>query len=167
MSEKLQDLKKEADELGITYSANIGEVKLQEKIEAFYEGQETQSAELLKVVEELAQEDPAPVAKAKTATSFRAMAKQMEAEARKTRVIIITDNDKRENGDTTTCTATCENEFFSLGTIILPLNEKVEVRQGHINSLKECKIPHHVRDPNDPSVSATVQRHRYSIAYED
>ena len=167
MSEKLQDLKKEADELGITYSANIGEAKLQEKIDAFYESQETQSEELLKVVEELAQEDPAPVAKAKTETSFRALAKQLEAEARKTRVIIITDNDQRENNHTTTCTATCENEFFSLGTIILPLNEKVEVRQGHINSLKECKIPQHVRDPNNPSLSKTVMRHRYSIAYED
>ena len=42
----LQELKQEATELGIEYSANIGAAKLAEKIEAFYTSQETSGEEI-------------------------------------------------------------------------------------------------------------------------
>lgn len=170
MSSKLEELKKEATQLGINYSPNIGEAKLQEKIDAHYESQETSSTELIDLVDKLKADEPkveVPVVAAKDQTSFRAFAKKLEAEARKTRVVTIIDNDQRENNYTTSCIATCENEFFDLGTVVLPLNEKVEVRQGHINSLKEVMIPQHVRDPDNPSLSRMVIRPRYTVSYED
>lgn len=171
MSDKLNELKKEATELGITYSPNIGEAKLQGKIDEFYESQETSSQELQELVEELEKEEPTAQGKedykAKGLQSYRAIAKEMERNARKTRIITIIDNDQRVNNQTTSCTVNCGNQYFDLGTIVLPLNEKVEVRQGHINSLKELKIPQHVKDPNNPSLSKVVQRPRYTIQYED
>ena len=60
----------------------------------------------------------------------------------------------------------CSNEYFDLGTLILPLNEKVEVRQGHLDVLKEVRIPQHMSDPTNKAVSMMVMRPRYTIQYE-
>lgn len=169
MSENINELKKEADELGIKYSPNIGQSTLQQKIDAHYEKNETQSQELQELVATLEKEEtiePKKI-KAKEQPSFRAVAKQLEMEARKLHVISIIDNDQRINNQTTSCTVNCGNEFFDLGTVILPLNEKVEVRQGHTDALKSVKIPQHVKDPNNPSLSRVVMRPRYSIQRED
>lgn len=168
MSETLKQLKQEATELGITFSPNIGEAKLKEKIDQFYESKETVSQELQKVVDEL-EESPTSREeyKAKGMQSFRAFAKEMEREARKTRVVTIIDNDQRVNNQTTSCVVNCGNQHFDLGTMVLPLNEKVEVRVGHLNALKEVKIPQHIKDPNNPSLSKVVLRPRYTIQYED
>lgn len=164
MSDKLNELKREATELGITYSPNIGEGTLQKKIDDFYASKETQSQELQQLVETIAQNETKPAA---GVSSFKALAKKLEAAARKTRIVTIVDNDQRINNQTTSCTVNCGNEYFDLGTIVLPLNEKVEVRQGHIDVLKAVKIPQHVKDPNNPSLSRVVLRNRYSISYED
>ncbi len=163
---QLDDLKQEATELGITFNKNIGEAKLQEKVEAFYASQETSGAEIEALVAK--QEEAETKAKAEAPKQDSAMAKRIEREkaARKTRIITIIDNDQRVNNHTTTCTATCANEFFDLGTKILPLNEKIEVSQGHINVLKTVFIPLHMRD-NKTGLSSVRMRPRYTISYED
>lgn len=167
MSDKLNELKKEATELGITFSPNIGEAKLQTKIDEFYESKETASQELEEVVEQLEKEEEAPKKQsAKQNKSFRAIAKELEREARKTRVVTIIDNDQRINNQATSCIVNCSNEFFDLGTRILPLNEKVEVRQGHIDALKSVYPPQHMRDTTT-GLSRVSLRPRYSIVYED
>jgi hypothetical protein len=169
MSEELNELKQQATELGITYSPNIGEAKLKEKIEAYYESQETSSQELEKLVEQAAQieanKEEASVRKAPT--SFRALAKELEAAAKKTRIIKVVDNDQRVNNHTTTFTVTCENEYFDLGTKVYPLNEWIEVRQGHIDTLLEVEISQHVRDPENPALNRRVTRNRYSVSFKD
>ena len=165
---KLDELKTEAAELGVQFSPNIGESKLQSKIDEFYETKETSSAEIQKLVEEKEKAEEVvdkPVAISQP-TASRILAKEREREARKTRVVTIVDNDQRINNQSTSCTANCSNMYFDLGTAILPLGVKVEVAVGHINSLKQVKIPHHIKDVKT-GLSTVALRERYSISYED
>lgn len=167
---KLDELKQEATELGVDFSDRIGEATLQARIDAFYESQETSGKEIEKAVEakevkavEKAEEKSAVKGKSKT---IYERAKEAEKAARKTKVITIIDNDQRENNQTTSVPVSCGNGFFDLGTIILPLNMRVEVMQGHINTLKEVEIPQHVKDPKT-NLSSVVLRKRYTISYEE
>ena len=162
---KLEDLRKEATELGIDFSKQLGEAKLQAKIDAFYEAQETQEdaiAEAVEAKEKEVAKEPA----VKTSNRIGELAKKLEAAARKTKIVTIIDNDQRENMHTTSCTANCGNEWFDLGQIILPLNIPVEVMQGHIDVLKDVEIPMHVKDIKS-GLSRTELRKRFSISTED
>lgn len=180
MKKSMQELKAEATDLGLTFKGNISAKDLSEKIENYYESQsndgdfpvileeEEQETEDVTPAKSQANKAETPEQRAARADhSMRTYARKMEAEARKTRVVTIIDNDQRVNNATTTCTANCSNEYFDLGTIILPLNERVEVRQGHLSALLGVRIPHHVRSTQDPAMSQTVMRPRYTIQYED
>lgn len=158
MDNKIDQLKQEATELGIKFNSNISEDKLAEKIEAHYKAAEEPSVPVQKT-EEVGVSGSTSDAKQR----MRQVAKELEAKARKTRVVVIIDNDQRINNVATSCTVNCSNAYFDLGTAILPLNENVEVREGHLEVLASVKIPQHVKDPNNPSVSKTVLRPRYSI----
>jgi len=161
---KLDELKQEAKELGITYSAQIGEKSLQAKIDAYYKAQETSGKEIQKAIED--NEKKGSETTSDTDSSIGALARNMEAKARKTRVVTIVDNDQRVNNQTTSCTVNCGNEWFDLGQMILPLNVPVEVMQGHIDVLKEIEIPLHVKDTHT-GLSKVEMRKRYNISYED
>lgn len=158
----LEELKKEATDLGIAFSANIGEAKLQEKIDAYYEKKAVADTVPEISVKNKAitteKEDPELIWK-------RHILKQRE-DAYKTRIVVIVDNDQRENSHNSTCSVNCSNEHFDLGTISIPLNIPVEVKQGHIDVLLSIKIPMHVKNPST-GLAETVLRHRYSILYED
>lgn len=165
---KLDELKIEAAELGVQFSPNIGETKLQDKVNEFYDSKEKAAAdELKKAIEEKekAEEVVVPVVSNK-ANATKLIAKEREKNARKTRVVTIVDNDQRINNQSTSCTVNCSNMYFDLGTAILPLGVKVEVAIGHINSLKQVKIPHHVKDIKS-GLSTVSLRERYSISYAD
>lgn len=165
--ELIEDLKSEAASLGIKHNANIGADKLKEKIEAHYTAQETSGPALeaaVKKDEEAATKETA--AEVKKSAAKLTKRQQREKSAKKTRVVTIVDNDQRTNNHTTTCTVNCSNEYFDLGTRILPLGEKIEVAQGHLNVLKEVMIPLHARD-NKTGLSVAKTRARYSINYED
>jgi len=150
----LEELKQEATDLGIAFSPNIGAAKLQEKIDAYYASQENSG---VTVVEESA-DVTAAVAKENSRAARR-------AEAYKTRVVKIIDNDPRVNSQATTVTVNCSNMYFDLGTIILPLNLPVEIRQGHLNVLKELTMPLHSKDKTGLSTVSMIPR--YTISYED
>lgn len=160
------ELKAEAASLGIQFSANIGAAKLKEKIDAYYESQETSGKELQAAVEakEKSEEKSAEVNKAVSKKGFNIT--EAKKKANETRVITIIDNDQRVNNQTDTCKVTCANMYFDLGSVILPLNTPVQVRQGHINVLKEIKIPQHVKD-NKTNLSTVRMIPRYTISYED
>jgi hypothetical protein len=169
----LKELKQEADELGVTYAKNISAEKLAEKIDAFYTSKEDSAVtitepeykeELDDVQEE--SKDPRkdkPLNKEQLKLEKR---RTREAGAKKTRIILIVDNDQRVNNHTTTCTVNCSNEYFDLGTRILPLNEKIEVAIGHIDTLKGVQIPLHITD-SKTGMSTVRMRPRYTISYED
>ena len=155
---KLDELKQEAKELGMAFSPNIGESKLQEKIDEFYAAKEKE-----------AEEENAPVTKDTAVDGQKTMgqlAKEAEDKARVTQVVTIVDNDQRENNQTTSVTVNCSNVYFDLGQIVLPLNTPVEVMQGHIDVLKEIEIPMHALDPKT-RLNTLKMRKRYSISLED
>lgn len=169
----LQELKQEATELGIEFSANIGAAKLAEKIENFYSSQENsekeiQEAEVAARALELEAEEKSEVKPAvsnKGSMSRHQRAKLAEEKARKTRIVTITDNDTRENNQTTVAVANCTNMYFDLGTAYIPLNVPIEVRQGHIDILNGVEIPLHVKQKD--GLFKYEMRKRYSIHYED
>lgn len=161
----LPELKQEADALGVSYAKNVTAEKLSEKIEAFYESQETSGAAVQEAVK---QKEAQQKEKQDVKPSVGKSQKRMEREraARATRVVTIIDNDQRVNNQTTTCTVNCSNEYFDLGTAVLPLNEKIEVAMGHIRTLEQVKIPLHARD-NKTGLSTVRMRPRYTISYEN
>ena len=163
----IEALKAEATELGITFPKNIGAETLKVKIDAFYESQETSEKETMAAVEanEQIEEKSAESDKSSYVKSIGSIAAEAKAKAYATRVITIIDNDQRVNNQTTTCKVNCSNMYFDLGQIILPLNIPVEVKQGHINVLKEVKIPRHVQVGDN--LSAVKMVPRYSISFED
>ena len=161
----LDDLKQEATELGINYSANIGAAKLKSKIDDHYESQETSGKEIEDQVmaNEKSEEKSAEKGKKEDAKFTARQLKRKAAEA--TRVVTIIDNDQRVNNQTTSCTVNCSNMYFDLGQVRLPLNMPVEVRAGHLNVLKELKIPQHAKDPQS-GLSTVRMVPRYTISYE-
>ena len=161
----LKELKNEADELGVSYAKNITAEKLAEKIDAFYTSKEDST---IKIEETKVEEKPEVRKKPPMSKEQRKLEKRRirEQGAKKTRVISIVDNDQRVNNHTSTCTVNCSNEYFDLGTRILPLNEKIEVATGHIRTLESVQIPLHVID-NKTGMSTVRMRSRYTISYED
>jgi len=170
MSEQLDQLKQEADELGLKYSPNIGEAKLQEKIDEYYKAQETSFKEVDAAIKnnEAKENSEAKTGKTKKAgkTSMTILAKKLYDKARRTKVVTIIDNDQRVNNQTTTCKANWTNNYYDMGTRIFPLNTPIEIPQGFIDVLKEVWIPHHVHDPKT-QLSKTIMRRRYTIQVED
>ena len=163
----IEALKAEATDLGITFPQNIGAEKLKTKIDAYYESQETSVKETEAAVEatQKIEEKSAESGKSSYVKSMGSIAAQAKAKADATRVVTIIDNDQRVNNQTTSCKVNCSNMYFDLGQVTLPLNFPVEVRQGHINVLKEVKIPRHVQVGDN--LSAVKMVPRYSISYED
>lgn len=170
MSDKLKELKEEATDLGIKFSANIGEDKLQAKIDEYYESQETSGKEIQEAVAAKEAQEAEEKSEEKSAVNGKLSraqkAKDAETRARKTRVVTIIDNDQRVNNQTTVAIVNCSNMYFDLGTAKIPLNIPVEVRQGHLDSLKEIVIPHHAKDPKT-GLNIAGSRNRYTISYED
>lgn len=163
----IDEIKKEADELGIQYHKNISSEKLQARIEEFYEAQETSGPALVEAVQEKEkkEEKAKDVEKPEKKVDQRTLTRiAREEAARSTRIVTIIDNDQRVNNQTTTCTVNCSNEFFDLGTVVLPLNERIEVAMGHIRTLQQVQIPLHVRDSRT-GLSQVRLRPRYTVTF--
>jgi hypothetical protein len=165
MSKSLASLKTEAIQLGIDFQDNVTATALQKIIDTHYDSLEASNPSAPVVVEEEVTEAPtaAPAAKAGKMTIGQ-KARIAEAEARKTRIVTVFDNDTRENNETTVAVVNCGNTFFDLGTVYVPLGERVEIMLGHLNVLKEVQIPHHM---SSGSGSRVTSRNRYTINYED
>ena len=161
----LQDLKKEADELGVAYPKNITAEKLAGKIDAFYEAKESSVMAIPESNQVDDLEETPQMPKVSKKELFHNKRRAREKAARATRIVTIVDNDQRINNHTTTCTVNCSNEYFDLGTIILPLNEKIEVAVGHLRTLEAVKIPLHVTDTKTGMASVRM-RPRYTISYD-
>ena len=156
----IEELKVEARELGITFNPQIGEAKLKEKIDAFYASRETDTIE--EVIAKKEAENKAPTIKTRTKGE---RIRDAKAAASIPQVVTITDNDQRENNQTTMAVVNCSNGLFDLGTVKIPLDMPVEVLTGHIDVLNEIRIPHHTKDSRT-GLGKTVTRKRYSIHYE-
>ena len=104
MEKSFEELKQEADELGLTYSPNIGKAKLEEKIEQKYKEIEESSDS----VESNTRVSTKGALAAKK-EALKIIAEQI-AENKKTKVVKITMVDKRE-------ASTATHAYFSNGDI--------------------------------------------------
>lgn len=144
-------LKKEAKDLGISYANNVTGVVLHKKIEDYYATKEnTVKAETTSV----------------KVTGKDAFIQDIKKKASKTSIVTIIDNDQRVNNQKTTCVVNCSNEYFDLGTVVLPLNQPIEVAAGHLNVIKAVRIPQHVKD-NASGLSTVRLVPRYTIQEEN
>ena len=126
MEKSFEELKQEADELGLTYSPNIGKAKLEEKIEQRY-----------KEIEE-SSEVSTKGALATRKEALKIIAEQI-VENKKTKVVKITIVDKRE-------ASTATHAYFSNGDVSLniPLDVWVEMPNILIQLAEEARAVTHV-----------------------
>jgi len=158
----IEELKVEATSLGIQFAQNIGAEKLKAKIDAFYESQETSGQELQTAIAAKEKSEEKSAEKGNVASSKRDRIAAAKKAAMVERIVTIVDNDQRVNSQNTTAVVNCSNIHFDLGTMVIPLNIPVKVKQGHINVLKDSTISLHVKDQKTGlSVPRSVPR--YSI----
>lgn len=126
MEKSFEELKQEADELGLTYSPNIGKAKLEEKIEQRY-----------KEIEE-SSEVSTKGALAARKEALKIIAEQI-VENKKTKVVKLTMVDKRE-------ASTATHAYFSNGDVSLniPLDVWVEMPNILIQLAEEARAVIHV-----------------------
>ena len=156
----IEELKAEATSLGIQFPKNIGAATLKEKIDTFYKSQETSGKEIQDAVE--AKEKSEKNSAENGNLSKRERIAAAKAAANVERIVTIVDNDQRVNSQTTTAVVNCSNIHFDLGTMVIPLNVPVKVKQGHIDVLKDATISLHSKDQRTGlSVARPVAR--YSI----
>lgn len=158
----IDELRAEATGLGIQFAQNIGATKLKEKIDAYYESQETSGQELQTAIAAKEKSEEKSAENGKVASNKRDRIAAAKKAAMVERVVTIVDNDQRVNSQNTTAVVNCSNIHFDLGTMVIPLNVPVKVKQGHINVLKDSTISLHVKDQRTGlSVPRSVPR--YSI----
>lgn len=165
----IEELKLEADTLGVKYVKNIGAEKLAQKIEDYFESQAAD--DLPKVKEDIVDELTAPkkgIEKVLSETpeqKFKRDSKARQTKRLEKRIVTITSNDKRENHVTTTA-------YLSCGTVskIVPLDMPIELEEALIIIAKTTPITLHVAEvengkPTGNMVPKSVKK--YNVSYED
>jgi len=162
----LEELKQEADTLGVKYVKNIGAEKLAQKIEDYFESQAAD--DLPKVKEEIVDEVTTidKLSKETAKQKFIRESKERQANRMKTRIVTITSNDKRENHMTTTAYLSCGNAVSR----IVPLDYPVELEEALIIVADTTPITLHVDEivegkRTGNKVPKTIKK--FNISYED
>ena len=152
MEKSFEELKQEADELGLTYSPNIGKAKLEEKIEQKYKEIEESSDSV-----ESNTRVPTKGALAARKEALKIIAEQI-AESKKTKVVKITMVDKRE-------ASTATHAYFSNGDVSLniPLDVWIEMPNILIQLAEEARAVTHV-DSN--GVTEPKLTKKYVVEYK-
>ena len=150
MEKTIEDLKLEADTLGIQYSAQIGAAKLQAKIDEYYEN-ESKSADIA-IPNELT---------AKAANSrieALRIIKEQELENSKTVIVKITMVDKRE-------ASTATEAYFNNGDLAMrvPLDVFVEMPKALVTMAEDAQALIHM-EVNGNSVSKMTKK--YVVEYK-
>jgi hypothetical protein len=174
MDKTLEELKAEADVLGVSYSPNIGASKLSDKIEAYYTNQA--AGDSVKVQAEVKEDEPvvkATGSKGETEAQrvIRKRKEVMDAKtaAFKTRVVTVSNNDTRENGVITADYFGFENQHFGK-SLLVPFNVPVELPQGIIEVIKSTPMTIHTDEiigGRRTGNKVATQARKYNISYED
>jgi hypothetical protein len=153
MERTLEDLKLEADSLGIEYPKNIGVNKLQEKIDTFYDN-ESKSAVVAVEATDVEEPTEAEHKKAKSNARLYALAiiRAQEVANMKNVVIKITMVDRRE-------ASTATNVYLGTGDVAmnLPLDTWVEVPSIIAELAKDAKATVHM-ETDKGAVPKTVNK---------
>lgn len=140
----IEDLKKEAEGLGITFNAKIGEAKLKEKIDQHYENLAAESSvEVIEDVNDEVEVEDVDAPAVKRAKGIQEIARELKKLALVKKVVTITSNDQRDNHVADTCYLACENQFWGISKIV-PLNIAIELEQCLIDTADSITIARHV-----------------------
>lgn len=170
MEKTIEELRAEADALGITYNPTIGAVKLAEKIEQHYKN--LSAGDSVKVKEETVEEVKDTVSKGKELTAeqkLRERVGQAKVAAMKTKIVTISSNDKRDSEWTTTAYLSMENQHFGISRIV-PLDIPVELELCLIEVAKTTMITLHkdeIINGKRTGNKVPTRTRKYNISYED
>lgn len=173
MEKTLDELRAEADVLGIEYPKTMGAAKLAQKIEEHYRAGEL--ADAVQTIDE-ALEEVAEVSEMKNGGSkkpagdpWKEHVAKRKAEALKKYVVTITSNDKRDNDVVTSEYISVENQFFAIGRIV-PLDIPVELEHCLIEQAKATMIPMAVDEivgGQRTGNKVTKMIKKFSVSYEN
>ncbi len=157
MEKTIEELKQEADELGITYSPNIGVAKLAAKIEEWYAKESAENSTPVQVIEETKEEATSRVASSKV-DALRVI-KQQERKNLESTVVKISCVDKREASVAT-------HAYFSTGDVgmNIPLDVFVEIPKILVYLAETARALVHV-EQNGETVSKLQKK--YVVEYKD
>lgn len=168
MDKTLEELKAEADVLGVEYSKNIGAAKLAEKIEAYYTSQS--AGDFVKVKEEPKEEvNPEVKGKDSTEVTERKAIAAFKAAAMETKIVTISSNDKRDNDVVTSVYLSAENQHFGIAKYV-PLDIPVELEVCLIDVAKSTYITLHkdeIVDGRRTGNKVPQSVRKFTISYED
>lgn len=151
----IEELREEADALGIKYNANISAAKLQEKLDEY---DAKLDAEVNGVVEPVAVAAEPKTGKAKNEFEARLEIKRLEDENRKTKVVKIAMVDKRESAYATSA-------YFSTGDIAMrvPLDVWVEMPIILIKMAEDAQALVHIESGG---VTTSKFQKKYVVEYK-
>ena len=154
---KLDELKQEADALGIKYVKNIGEEKLQAKIDEFYEKESEANTAKVVVKEEVKEAEPKKVVEDPRQAALRQI-KMQERANMATKVVKIAMVDKRE-------ASTATHAYFSTGRVQMnvPLDIFVEMPVILIKQAEDAKALVH-KEQNGEMVH--MLQKKYVVEYK-
>lgn len=173
----LQELKQEADSLGISYDKKATIASLTKAIDATKSataedslGQDEQDDEfnpdIVKMAPDVVEDEPVVPKKRNVMAELAA---ELKRKALAKRVVTITNNDKRDNHMTQTCYLGVDNQYFGVSRIV-PLDTPVELEQCLIDNAKSLQIALHVDEVIDGKRTGNRQLRmvkRYGVSYED
>lgn len=168
MDKTIEELKAEADALGLTYMANIGAVKLAAKIEAHYESLSAGDSIKVKQEDEVNSE-PAKVKKESKDDIIRRLVADAKKRALATKVVTIVNNDKRESEHLTADFFGFENQYFGKSYLV-QFNVPTELPIGIIDVIKNTPMTLHkdeVVDGRRTGNRVPVQINKYNISYAE
>ena len=164
MERTYTEIKEEATNLGIEFRSNLGAVKLQTKIDEYYENESADASEVSvdteEEIEDEAQGKLTPVA-VKTVVKkkltdeevHRLTIAKLKKEMVKTKVVRVNMVDKRENSEVTS--------YFVQNGVVgrhIPLDVPIELEQCLVDQLRRTKVPTHVKDLYGNSSTKLVKK---------
>lgn len=167
----IEELQAEANALGIKFMPTIGAEKLAKKIEDFYTSQA--AGDSVKVKDEPVEAaEHFDSAKRKHQTQeelLREMVLTAKTAAFKTRIVTISNNDKRESDVMTTAYLSMENQHFAISKYV-PLDVPVELEECLIEVARTTFITLHkdeIVDGRRTGNKIPVNTRKFNISYED
>lgn len=166
MEKSLQELKDEALSLGLDIKGLKSKADVSKLIEAHFD-----KASAGDIIKEAPEQEVESGEKKELSLreTMNLLAKKQKMDAMKTRVVTLTNNDKRDNYVTTTAYLSCENQYFGISKIV-PLNTKVELEQCLIDIAKDVKVILHIEEVKNgkPTGNKTPQYiNKYVVSYEE
>lgn len=170
MEKTLEELQAEATALGIKFMPTIGADKLAKKIEDFYTSQAAgDSVKVAADPEPEVDTDTPQVRQAKHDAAVRKMVLDAKTAAMATRIVTISNNDKRESDVMTTAYLSMENQHFAISKYV-PLDVPVELEECLIEVARTTFITLHkdeIIDGRRTGNKIPVSTRKFNISYED